>query len=299
MFHLSPSPLEEIHCRFFPGLQVWVKRDDLLHPQVSGNKFRKLKYPLTKAKANMPRLVSMGGPWSNHLHALAYAAKQGGFASLGLVRGLVGENDTLTPTLRDCADLGMHLTFVSRIAYRALRDDPHAWQAHCDYPPQNSLWLPEGGSTALALQGVAELIGELPDIPDAVILACGSGGTLAGILAGLAGRSQVTAIAAVQNADYLRAKVIALLQEAGHPPYQNFDILHHCDHGGFGKTTPEFMQFCAAFEVETNIPIEPIYTGKMFFALHKLAEAGHFKHGARVIAIHTGGLQGKRGFQGW
>lgn len=299
MFHLSPSPLQEIRSSLFPGLQVRVKRDDLLHPQVSGNKFRKLKYPLLAAQAKMPTLVSMGGPWSNHLHALAYAASLGGFSSLGLVRGLVGEKTELSATLRDCIEQGMRLKFVSRIDYRVLRDEPSAWHAHCthwDLAPQDCLWLPEGGSSPQALQGMAELIDELPCIPDAIILACGSGGSLAGILAGLAGRSHVTAIAAVQNADYLRAKVSALLQAAGHPAYQNFDILHQYHHGGFAKTTPELVQFCAQFSQETGIAVELVYTGKMFFALHQLALAGHFKQDAKVIAIHTGGLQGSRGF---
>jgi 1-aminocyclopropane-1-carboxylate deaminase len=291
------SPLQALTSRLFPGIELWVKRDDLLHPQVSGNKFRKLKYPLLTISANDTTLISMGGAWSNHLHALAYAGKLLEFKTIGLVRGLVDPTQTLSATLQDCLDWGMQLHFVSRSEYRELREKTGHWQRWTNADPTKSLWLPEGGCSIAAIRGVAELIEELPWIPETIILACGTGTTLAGVVAAMRNRGRIIGIAAVQNAEYLSTEVRKLLREAAHPAYENFNILHDYTHGGFAKSSPELQQFCVQFIEETQIPIEPVYTGKMFYALHQLCVAGKFKPGERVLAIHTGGLQGNRGFQ--
>ena len=300
----SPSPLQRLESRFFPGIQLWVKRDDLLHPDVSGNKFRKLKYPLLALQANTPTLVTMGGAWSNHLHATAHAAKLMGFPAIGLVRG--HEAQTMTPTLLDCQSLGMHIRWVSREAYRDLRTVPDAWRAHIGELGElgevsgQHVWLPEGGSAPQALHGVAELVDELaaqlPFIPDTLVLACGTGATLAGLLAGMRGRGRVLGVAAIKNASYLHAEIAGLLQQAGYPAQQNYELLSDFHQGGYGKAPPPLQQFCRDFLTETGIPLEPVYTGKMFYALHQLALAGKFRDGERVVAIHTGGLQGARGF---
>jgi len=299
------SPLQPIVSAFFPDINLWIKRDDLLHPSVSGNKFRKLKYNLMQAEERRPTLISMGGAWSNHLHALAHAAQLLGLNSVGLVRGLrpssyVGQMP-LNATLQDCQSTGMQLRFVSREDYRQLRENKDAWQRWVAKDHGNYLWLPEGGSNALAIKGVAELIEEirlaLNGLPDTIVLACGTGATLAGILAGLGGQGRVIGIAAVNNADYLRQQVQQLLLDAGYPAYQNFDILLDFTHGGFAKTTPALLEFCAQFSHATQVPIEPVYTGKMLYALRDLCETGKFAKDERVVAIHTGGLQGLRGFQ--
>ena len=291
------SPLQAIHSQLFPGIELWIKRDDLLHPQVSGNKFRKLKYPLLTTLPEGRTLISMGGAWSNHLHALAYAGHAMGFNTIGLVRGLTDSQQTVSATLQDCRDWGMQLHFVSRSDYRELREHPTQWQQWIDSDPEQCLWLPEGGSSVAAVRGVAELIEELPWIPESVVVACGTGTTLAGIVTGMQNRGRVIGIAAVQNAEYMRSDVTKMLLEATYPAFENFNILHDYTHGGFAKSSSELRQFCTQFVEETQIPIEPIYTGKMFYALRQLCLAGQFKRGERVLAIHTGGLQGNRGFQ--
>jgi 1-aminocyclopropane-1-carboxylate deaminase len=295
-FFYNSSPLQALHSHFFPDLQVWIKRDDLLHPDVSGNKLRKLKFPLLALKASAPTLITMGGAWSNHLHATAHAASLAGFASIALVRGHYAADQVLTPTLEDCRRLGMQIRFVTREQYRALRDEPAAWQAHIDLAPEQCAWLPEGGSSPMALYGVAELIDELPFVPETLIVACGTGATLAGLLAGMRGRGRVLGIAAIKNADYLHGDIGRLLEQAGYPRYKNYELLTQFDHGGYAKAPPLLQQFCQEFSAGSTIPVEPVYTGKMFYALHQLALSGKFTAGERVVAVHTGGLQGARGF---
>lgn len=290
------SPLQNIQSSLFPGIELWVKRDDLLHPHVSGNKFRKLKHTLLNADPTQTMLVSMGGAWSNHLHALAHAGHLLGFRTIGLVRGHMREHQALTPTLADCCELGMQLHFVSREDYRELRLNPCHWLSWIKSDPEQCLWLPEGGSNLVAVRGVAELVTELPWLPSKIIVACGTGATLAGIAAGMQNQGQVIGIAAVQNSDYLSADVQELLKGAGHAAVTNFEILHNFTHGGFAKTSAPLMKFCDHFVADTGISVEPVYTGKMFYALHQLCLAGRFDKDERIVAVHTGGLQGKRGF---
>lgn len=300
----TSSPLQALQSRFFPDVQVWVKRDDLLHPQVSGNKFRKLKYPLLALQGLAPTLVTMGGAWSNHLHATAHAACLAGYPAIGLVRGHGEESAAMTATLIDCQRLGMQIRFVSREQYRQLRDVPQAWHQYVDALSPSHVWLPEGGSAPAALRGVAELVDELFDaeidrqafVPDTVMVACGTGATLAGLLAGMRGRGRTIGIAAIKNAAYLHTEIAHLLHRAGYPSYQNYELLTDFHHGGYAKAPPVLRRFCQEFSAETGIAVEPVYTGKMFYALHQLAQAGHFRPGERVVALHTGGLQGARGF---
>ena len=294
-FSVTPSPLQQLQLPSLLAHPVWIKRDDLIHPEVSGNKFRKLKYPLLALQERnlSVRLNTMGGPWSNHLHALAHAGARAGWPTRGLVRGAEG---TSTATLDDCRRLGMEIQFVSRESYRALRDDPEEWRRTILAPDASDVWFPEGGSTPDALRGVAELVDELPFIPEIMMVACGTGATMAGLLAGLRGRGRVIGIAVLKNADYLHKEIALLLQQAGYPVYTNYQLITDAHHGGYGKAPPELRQFCRDFTRESDIPIESIYTGKLFFALKKLADANAFRSDERIIAIHTGGMQGARGF---
>jgi len=299
----SNSPCQLIESSMLSGIPVWIKRDDLLHPIVSGNKYRKLKYPLLaieekyKQTARVPTVITMGGIWSNHLHATAYAAAERGFQSIGLVRG---DSAMQSAMLDDCRAQGMQIQFTDRTTYRALREKPLHWRTLVG-PHQDQYWLPEGGSDPTALHGVAELITELSDeldfIPDAILVACGTAATLAGLLAGLKGRSRVIGIAVLKNAGYLHGEIARLLQQAGYPPYQNYQLLTNFHHGGYAKTTPELIRFCRDFTGQTQIPIEPVYTGKVFYALRELIKAGYFDPHEKLMVLHTGGMQGARGMR--
>ena len=155
----------------------------------------------------------------------------------------------------------------------------------------------KGGSAPDAVRGVAELVEELPFIPDTMMVACGTGATLAGLLAGLQGRGRVIGVAVLKNAEYLHREIALLLRQAGYPAYDNYTLLTDCHHGGYGKAPLQLRQFCADFVQETGIPIEPVYTGKLFHALRQMAQAGVFRQDERIVAVHTGGLQGARGFE--
>ena len=270
-------------------IELWMKRDDLLHPVISGNKWRKLKYSLDYAlSSGADTLISMGGAYSNHLHALAYAGKLLGLKTTGFIRG--ERPETLTPTLIDMQNWGMELTFVSRSDYRLLRQH----QSSLDFPgiKPRQYWLPEGGAQALALTGVAELVNEIDVVYDMLCVPCGTGATLAGMIAAAPDQVSVMGFAALKNAGFLQADVAALLPK----PATNWQINLDYHFGGFAATTEELMAFIAGFEDKTGIILEPVYTGKMMYALYDLITRHRFKPGRRIIAVHTGGLQGKRGF---
>lgn len=271
------------------GIELWVKRDDSLHPVISGNKWRKLKYILDHALSlGAHTLISMGGAYSNHLHALAYVGRELGLKTVGLIRG--EQPDTLNPTLADMRNWGMELKFVSRSDYRDLRH----YKDRQDLPGINprQYWLPEGGAQALALKGVAELVREI-DMPyDMLCVPCGTGTTLAGIIEVVPESVSVMGFAALKNAGFLTADVESLLSR----PYANWQINPDYHFGGFAQVNAGLMAFIEAFELKTHVPLEPVYTGKMLYGLYDLIAQGCFKPGQRIIAVHTGGLQGKRGF---
>ena len=286
----APSPLVRINDDKWAAHQVelWLKRDDLLHPIISGNKWRKLKYILNHALSlEKDTVVSMGGAYSNHLHALAYAGKMLGIKTVGFVRGEPAI--ALTPTLHDAKTWGMELRYVTRTDYRLLRQ-------YKDFDSLPNLtarqyWLPEGGAHSLALQGVAELVAEI-DIPyDTVCVACGTGTTLAGIVSAVPEQANVLGIAALKHADFLNADVQVLFTI----PRYNWHIHQAYHFGGYAKTNAALLAFIEEFKFKTKISLEPVYTGKMMYALYDLLGQGYFKPGQRIVAIHTGGLQGNRG----
>lgn len=269
-------------------VQLWIKRDDLLHPIISGNKWRKLKYLLNDAMVNgADTLVSMGGAYSNHLHALAFAGKCLGLKTIGYVRG--EPPDIFNPTLRDLQRWGMELRFVSRGEYRELR----AYK-HNDLPgvSANQYWVPEGGANSLALKGLAEIAGEITMEYDHLLVACGTGTTLAGLISAAPLTCRITGIAALKGANFLTDDVKQLLTQ--NRSYTNWQIVHDYHFGGFAKSTPELHQFVRQFESLHDISLEPVYTGKLLFAVFDLARKGYFKPGQCVVVLHTGGLQGAR-----
>lgn len=270
-------------------VELWMKRDDLLHPVISGNKWRKLKYILDHALLlGADTLISMGGAYSNHLHALAYVGKVLGLKTVGLVRG--EQPEMLTPTLRDMKKWGMELKFVSRAEYRLLRQYKNCHDLPGLKPRQ--YWLLEGGAQAFALKGVAELIAEIRIPYDTLCVPCGTGTTLAGIIEAVPEHVAVLGFAALKNAGFLTAEVEAMLSQSRN----NWQINLDYHFGGFAKINTELNAFIEDLELKTTIPLEPVYTGKMMYAVYDLIKKHYFRPGERIIAVHTGGLQGKRGF---
>ncbi|MSS75858.1 MAG: 1-aminocyclopropane-1-carboxylate deaminase/D-cysteine desulfhydrase [Methyloglobulus sp.] len=288
---LAQSVLTQITDPFLDNHQIslWIKRDDLLHPIISGNKWRKLKYNLDHALSlGADTLISMGGAYSNHLHALAYIGKTLNLKTIGIIRG--ERTEPLTPTLLELESWGMELRYISRSEYRHYRDYNH-WQDLPGLKP-NEYWLPEGGANTLALKGIAELVNEIDIEYDNLCVACGTGATLAGLINAVPKQQSVLGFAALKNASFLTSDVQSLLSGEFH----HWEIFHDYHFGGFAKLKPELALFMSEFEQKTSIPLETVYTGKMLYGIYDLIAKGHFGQGERIIALHTGGLQGKRGY---
>jgi 1-aminocyclopropane-1-carboxylate deaminase len=284
------SPVHQLHNRLFDerGIQVFLKRDDLIHPVISGNKWRKLKYLLLKARDEQKsRLVTFGGAYSNNLLATAAAAAKFGFRSTGIVRGEAVGNDTLFL----CRLHGMDLIFADRESYR---DKLNLFDKYFSIDP-DAFFIDEGGASAEAVLGCSELADELTEQYDHIICACGTGATAAGLIRGIAKQQLNTrfhAIPVLKNGEFIKTAVEEFLQQP-----TDFDLHTAYHFGGYAKTTPELIAFIKTFIAETGILIDPVYTGKMLYAVYDLAEKGVFKPGERVLAIHTGGLWGLLGMK--
>ena len=288
---LEKSTLEKVNDPFLKaaGVHLWMKRDDRLHPIISGNKWRKLKYIVEHALSLQPRcLISMGGQYSNHLHALAFVGKQLGLPTVAWIRG--DPPLELNRTLKDLADWGMELHFISRSEYRELRKIK-------DYDglPEKygtGYWLSEGGANPLALKGVAELVGEISEPCDYFCLPCGTGTTLAGIASTVTGDFTVLGFVAFKGGAYLKDEISALLPHQVARQSWQLNLDYHF--GGFAKTSPQLLAFVDDFSATTGIMIEPTYTGKMLYGIYDLVKQNYFKKGQSIIALHTGGLQSIR-----
>ena len=301
-----PSPLQKIDHPLFDHhkLTVMIKRDDLIHPTISGNKWRKLKYNLEQAKVQGKKgIISFGGAYSNHIHALAFACYQLNLPCIGIIRGECHYANNFT--LRWAQHWQMQLTYLDRMTYRRRADLDYLALLQAQYP--NYLILPEGGSNALAIPGVSEIIDELNKQTtfETLLTPVGSGGTLAGLISGDNNQHQLLGIAVLKqgnatnvdhfnNNNYLTNQVSALLPKAAQE-YDNWQVLPNFHRGGYAKFSEEDSQQIVAFNQDTGINFEPVYSGKMLLALMDLIKQGYFAQHHRIVLLHTGGLQGLGG----
>lgn len=295
LFQHPPSPMLLFRHPVLEAqdLTCFIKRDDLLYLETfpgdqafMGNKWRKLKYNLQAAKTrNCTTLLTFGGAFSNHTAATASAGKLFGFKTIGIIRG--ERVLPLNPTLEFATRCGMELHFWSREQYRH-KNDPEVLNALQEQFPESYI-LPEGGTNALALQGCAELAEELlaQQELDYICLSCGTGGTLAGVIQGLAGRAFALGFSALKGA-FHRAEVQTLL---GPMAYKNWEVATEYHFGGYAKTPKDLLAFLKEMEAY-QLPLEPIYTGKMMWGVLDRARQGYFPRGSRICVVHTGGLQG-------
>lgn len=287
------SYIQTIECELLAkkNITLKIKRDDLLHPQISGNKWRKLKYNLIQMQAlNKTELLTFGGAFSNHIYACAAAGKEFNLATHAIVRG--PELDENNPTLKFAKQCGMQLHVVNRLEYRQRHNEAYLATLQERFP--HAYILPEGGTNEFAIEGCKELAQSLPD-HDYVICPTGSGGTLAGLIEGSSNKTNLLGIAVLKQADYLRDEIQALSPKAR--SQKNWQLLTDFHDGGYGKFTPKLWQFCQNMTNEHNLPLEPIYSGKMMYALWQLIADDYFPSGSTIIAIHTGGLQGLDGLK--
>lgn len=291
----QPSP-EQVIKPAWSGLEqlsVTVKRDDLLHAIISGNKWRKLQHSLlTAMQHNLVHIVSFGGGFSNHLHALGYCCHILNIKFTAIIRGDYSANPS--PMLKDLLRWKTDIQFVTKSNYLQ-RDEP-------DYLRQlqsqfgKVMIIPEGGSNELALNGIAELVHELNQSYDYIIAPVASGGTLAGLITATRNiPCKILGIGVLKGEAYLAELVQNLLpSDLQTLPSVHWSINHDYHFGGYAKSSQELKDFCADFYQQTQIAIEPIYSGKLFFALRELIGQKYFPLGSKILALHTGGLQGTR-----
>jgi 1-aminocyclopropane-1-carboxylate deaminase len=276
------------------GITLAVKRDDLLHPIISGNKWRKLKHALMPAiAAKTKHIISFGGGFSNHVHALGYCCQQLNIQFTAIIRGDYSHNPS--PMLQDLICWKTNIQYVDRQTYQQRTNVTYLQTMQRQYP--NALIIPEGGSQLPALKGVAEIIDELQNSYDYVLAPVASGGTLAGLITGLIQHGKLTeckilGIGVLKGEGYLEQLVTDLLEKD--TPSKSWHINHDYHFGGYAKSNHELRQFCQDFYQQTKIEIEPVYSGKLFFALRELIAKGYFPQKSRILALHTGGLQGAR-----
>ncbi|UVL38590.1 1-aminocyclopropane-1-carboxylate deaminase [Pseudomonas sp. B21-040] len=296
---LPQAPLEPLHLDWLTaaGIEVAILRLDQIDPLISGNKWFKLIEHLNAADlAGANGIISLGGAHSNHLHALAAAGKRFGFRTVGLLRGHAQD----TPTVTDLQAFGMQLHWLGYGGYRA-RHEPGFWLPWTEQYPDLQP-VPEGGGGLRGALGCMQLKAQvcerLNDLGwsdyDGWWLACGTGTTLAGLVLAEAGERKVYGAMAVPDDHGVAQNVESILQEAG-LRLHNYELLD-ASRGGFAKVDQPLLDFIEQTELAGGVPLEPLYTAKALLTLKQNVEAGRFKKGMRLIFIHTGGLQGRRGF---
>ena len=285
----TPSPIQQLHADFLAkkNISVFVKREDLIHPEIMGNKWRKLKYNLHAAREQKKNtLVTFGGAYSNHIAAVAAASRIYGFKSIGYIRGEELHADS-NPTLRKASKDGMDLRFLTRTNFRKLKNT---------YQSRNpdEYFLPEGGTNLKAIQGATEIISEI-DIPfDILVTPVGTGGTMAGLVRGLAGAKHVWGVGALKGR-FLQQEFDKTLQKYD-IPHRNYTLFSDDHFGGYGKITPELIHFINIFKQEFGFLLDPLYTGKMFHSVWDKVKNDQIAKNSCLLLLHTGGLQGIAGY---
>lgn len=294
MLPYHTTPVQEIDehpaCRK-AGVRLLVKREDLNHPLVSGNKWWKLKYNLMAALELTHRTVlTFGGAYSNHIYATAAAARGLRLRSIGIIRG--EETLPLNPTMKFAADQGMELHYVSRSEYRKKTAEEFVSQLHAHLG--EFYLIPEGGSNHLAVKGCAEFAKtELSTIDfDHLLLAVGTGSTVAGMISGLGGKKNILGIPVLKAGGFLTQEVARMTADFSGVIYSGWSLLTGYDAGGYAKATPDLLSFMREMKSRYDLPLDHVYTGKAMMATIKEIESGSFPRGSTILFVHTGGLQG-------
>ena len=270
------------------SISISIKREDLLHPIISGNKFRKLKYNLKEAiKQKKSKLVTFGGAFSNHILAVAAAGKELGFETIGIIRGdELADKILENPTLFKAQKLGMKFKFVDRKMYRNKNEIDFRRRLELEF--QDFYLRPEGGTTEVAIQGCEEILTDLDNDFDFICCPVGTGGTISGIINCSKESQQVLGFPALCG-DFLKEDIRKFATKS------NWNLITDYDFGGYAKVSDELIRFMNDFYSKYNILLDPIYTGKMMFGVMDLIEKDFFPKNSRILVIHTGGLQGIAG----
>lgn len=275
-------------------VKVFIKRLDLIHPFVSGNKWFKQKYNLIKAvEEGYGTLLTFGGAFSNHVHALAAAGKEFGFKTIGMIRG--EEHLPLNPTLQFAAEQGMELYYVNRSDYRKKHLPEFAEWIYSKFG--RVYIVPEGGTNQTALKGAAEIPALIETDFDYVTSACGTAGTISGVICGLNRTKKALGFAVLRGAAFLIKNAEQNVFEFTGKSFDNWSINLDYHFGGYAKINRELILFIRQIEEINEIILDPVYTGKMLYGVYDLALKGFFGEGETIVALHTGGQQGIAGMK--
>lgn len=272
------------------GVEIHLLREDELHPDVSGNKFRKLKYNFEDFhKGDFSSILTFGGAFSNHIAATAAAAQLCGIPSIGVIRGEeLASQIQFNPTLKFAQNCGMQFKFVSREAYRQKTSDEFLVQLQKEFG--RVFIVPEGGTNQAAIKGCEEILDERTHIFDYISSPVGTGGTLSGLIKSAQEYQKILGFPALKDSNFLFDEIKRFTHRS------NFELIQDYHFGGYAKYSDELLDFINHFKSQYAVPLDPIYTGKMMFGIFKLIESGFFPSSTKILAIHTGGLQGITGF---
>jgi 1-aminocyclopropane-1-carboxylate deaminase len=273
---------------FSNNISLSIKREDLIHPIVSGNKYRKLKYNLLEAKnQNQTKILTFGGAFSNHIAAVAYAGKENGFETIGIIRGdelanKINEN----PTLSFAKECGMKFEFVTRKQYQNKNDTDFLDNLKDKYI--DFYLVPEGGTNSLAVKGCEEILNEKDDEFDFICCCVGTGGTISGLINSAKPHQKILGFPALKG-NFVQNEIRTFVKNS------NWELMTDYHFGGYGKVTDELIQFMNEFHQKYKVILDPIYTAKMVFGVIDLINNNYFPKNSKILMIHTGGIQGIQG----
>nr|WP_202886037.1 pyridoxal-phosphate dependent enzyme [Kribbella sandramycini] len=279
-----PSPLQELRDDRLTaaGLRVLLKRDDLIHPEISGNKWRKLKYNVAAAREQgQDTLLTFGGAYSNHIRATAAVGYYGGFKTIGIIRG--EEHLPLNDSLAYAESRGMRLTYLDRTTYRAKTSVAVIDDLHRQFG--DFYLLPEGGSNTRAVEGSAELPGEITEPVDVLICAVGTGGTLAGVAAGLTPQQHAIGVPVLKAGAFLEQEITGLQQAAYGARTGSWHLEYDYHFGGYAKRTPDLDSFIEDFRTRHDLLLDWVYEAKMMYALFDQIDRKAFPAGTTIVAL--------------
>jgi 1-aminocyclopropane-1-carboxylate deaminase len=273
---------------FTNQVSLYIKREDLIHPFISGNKYRKLKYNLIQAQEEGHKtLLTFGGAFSNHIAAVAFAGKEYGFKTIGVIRGEELSSKVIqNSTLSFAQENGMEFYFETRENYR--KKDSEEYLKNLKLLFGNFYMVPEGGTNTLAIHGCEEILTEEDNTFDYICCSVGTGGTISGLINASSKHQKIIGFPALSGG-FLKNDIRNFVSK------ENWELIEAYTFGGYAKTSNELIAFINSFYYDTKIPLDPVYTGKMMFGINDLIKKNYFPKGSKILAIHTGGLQGVKG----
>ena len=286
---LDPITIDPLTSLSSSTVEASMLRLDKLHPIVSGNKWFKLRYYIEEAiSQSCSTIASFGGPYSNHLVALAYVAKENNVKSIGYVRA--SKEDTVTPSLQEAQAYGMQLEFMGRTNFQEIKNDLLKTNQHGSIDNNSTYFIDEGGYGSIGAKGAATILNEHCKHYTTIIAAVGTGTMLAGLINAAEAHQEIIGIPVLKNENTIEDEIKSLLINKA----ASFSLLHNFHQGGYAKTNPALFDFMNQLWTLEKIPTDIVYTGKLLMAVDSLLKEKYFKAGSKILVIHSGGLQGNR-----